>query len=169
LNRKLLVIDPGHGGHDLGEVDERGRTEKDFNLMVGKNLAEIFLKKGHEVIMTRDEDIAVSLAKRVALANRREAELFVSLHRKSFLVPQQKGVIAYYYKPQYQGLAQAIQAEIAKILLGEKSESKVEKFYVLKHTQMPSVLVEAISSNLTPTQLAQAVFFGVNTYWEEES
>lgn len=168
MEKQTIVIDPGHGGHDLGEVDERGEMEKNFTLQAGKALAAIFQEMGHEVIMTRGEDIAVSLAKRVALANRKEADLFISLHRKSFLNLRSKGAVTYYYNHQQQKLADCIQDKMVKISSKERWETQMEKFYVLKYTDMPAILIEAISPQLTPDQLAKVIFAGVRTYWQEK-
>ena len=168
MEKRIVAIDPGHGGHDWGEVAERGGVETDFTLQVGKDLAAIFQEMGHEVIMTRREDIAVSPAKRVALANRQRANLFISLHRKGFLNVRSKGAVTYYYNHQQQKLADCIQGQIAKISPKERWETQMEKFYVLKYTDMPAVLIEAISPQLTPHQLARAIFAGVRTYWQEK-
>lgn len=165
---KVVVIDPGHGGHDLGEKDERGTIEKDFNLRLAKILTQIFQQTGNKVIMTRTEDIAVSLPKRVALANRQGAHLFISLHRKNLNGCCSKGAATYYYSRQNHRLAQVIQAQIDKIYQGQNWESKMEKFYVLKYTNMPAVLIETISADICPLELAQAISTGVRTYWEEE-
>jgi N-acetylmuramoyl-L-alanine amidase len=80
----ILVIDPGHGGNDVGAVDN-GAKEKDINLGVAKKVAELVKKKlkNSKVVMTRDNDTFISLQERANIANRNRANLFVSIHTNS--------------------------------------------------------------------------------------
>ncbi len=80
----VVVIDAGHGGHDVGAVDN-GAREKDINLGVAKKLKELVNKKLKNVktIMTRDGDTFVSLQERANIANRNRGDLFISIHTNS--------------------------------------------------------------------------------------
>lgn len=77
-----LVIDAGHGGHDVGAVDN-GAREKDINLGVAKELEALVKKKlkNVNVVMTRSDDKFISLQQRAEIANRNHGNLFVSIHQ----------------------------------------------------------------------------------------
>ena len=79
-----LVIDAGHGGHDVGAVDN-GAREKDINLGVATRLRNLVEKKlkNVKVVMTRDGDTFVSLQDRADIANRNHGNLFLSIHTNS--------------------------------------------------------------------------------------
>lgn len=80
LKVKTIVIDPGHGGHDPGASYD-GLHEKDIVLDIGLHLNEL-LKQNSDlnVYMTRDSDVFIPLEERTAFANRKKADLFVSIH-----------------------------------------------------------------------------------------
>ena len=83
-NTFVLVVDPGHGGHDAGAVDH-GQKEKDINLAVGRALSELVKKKLKDVkvVMTRDDDTYLTLQQRADKANKAKGDLFVSIHTNS--------------------------------------------------------------------------------------
>ncbi|MBI5246440.1 MAG: N-acetylmuramoyl-L-alanine amidase [Elusimicrobia bacterium] len=79
--RRLIVIDPGHGGKDPGATGGHGTREKDVNLAAAHELANVLKERGDfDVVMTRDEDVFIPLSERSELANEKNADLFVSLH-----------------------------------------------------------------------------------------
>lgn len=82
LIKRRLVIDPGHGGHDPGAVGQNGLYEKDVVLDIALKVREIFHKEhpNYEVILTRDGDFFIPLDKRADIANRANADLFISIH-----------------------------------------------------------------------------------------
>jgi N-acetylmuramoyl-L-alanine amidase len=78
--KPVIVIDPGHGGHDSG-AKKNGAVEKDVVLAFGKTLAEKLKATGRfRVLMTRDEDVFVPLGDRVDFAERHKANLFIAVH-----------------------------------------------------------------------------------------
>jgi len=77
---KKVVIDPGHGGKDMGAIGREKTKEKDITLLVAKYLREELEKIGFEVYLTRDKDTFVTLRARTEFANRVGADLFISLH-----------------------------------------------------------------------------------------
>lgn len=86
-SKPVVVIDPGHGGIDTGAVVSRDVVEKDLTLEFSRKLADILNERGHvDVILTRTEDVFMSLGNRVKTARLNEAALFVSVHAD--IVPQ---------------------------------------------------------------------------------
>ena len=94
---RKIVVDPGHGGGDPGAMTPGGLSEKDITLDVARRLADL-LRGGNlfGVVLTRDRDESVSLEKRVEIANREKADLFVSIHVNSIPLPERFGVETYY-------------------------------------------------------------------------
>lgn len=79
--RPLVVLDPGHGGHDPGAIGARGTFEKHVVLAAARDLrAALLMTRRYRVAMTRDRDVFIPLADRAALAQERRADLFLSLH-----------------------------------------------------------------------------------------
>ena len=81
--KKVVVIDPGHGGVDSGTQGVNGLLEKDLVLAEGLRLAKELRSRGVTVFMTRDKDIFIPLRDRVAFGRAHRADLFISLHADS--------------------------------------------------------------------------------------
>jgi N-acetylmuramoyl-L-alanine amidase len=93
--RKIIVIDPGHGGHDPGALGSLSR-EKDVNLAAARLLKAKLERTGrYRVVMTRDSDVFVPLETRVQIARRADADLFISLHSDSGPDPGMRGATVY--------------------------------------------------------------------------
>ncbi len=96
IAKRRIVIDPGHGGHDPGAVGLRGLYEKDVVLDIALKLKEILLSNPlNEVILTRETDVFLSLEERTAIANKKNADLFVSIHANASPRRKAKGVETY--------------------------------------------------------------------------
>lgn len=96
LGVKKIVIDPGHGGKDPGAM-AFGIKEKDIVLDIAKKLAPILEKELQcEVLLTRNEDVFISLEERTAIANTENADLFVSLHINAHPSAKVRGLETYY-------------------------------------------------------------------------
>jgi len=96
LGVKKIVIDPGHGGKDPGAM-AFGIKEKDIVLDIAKKLAPILERELHcEVLLTRNEDVFISLEERTAIANTENADLFVSLHINAHPSANVRGLETYY-------------------------------------------------------------------------
>ncbi len=92
-----IVIDAGHGGHDTGTIGPNGVREKDVVLDVSRRLGKLLQQRlGAEVIYTRQDDTFIPLETRTAIANREQADLFVSVHANSSDDPDARGVETYY-------------------------------------------------------------------------
>jgi N-acetylmuramoyl-L-alanine amidase len=92
-----IVVDAGHGGHDTGTIGPNGLLEKDLVLDVALRLGKLLEDKlGAEVVYTRDDDTFIPLETRTAMANKHEADLFISVHANSSRDPKARGVETYY-------------------------------------------------------------------------
>ncbi|HLX53277.1 MAG TPA: N-acetylmuramoyl-L-alanine amidase, partial [Aquella sp.] len=91
--RKIIVmIDPGHGGEDPGAVGPSGLREKDVVLDIGKKLQQAINQTEYmQARLTRNQDIFIPLATRVAIARAAKADLFVSIHADAFTTPLARG------------------------------------------------------------------------------
>ncbi len=80
---KKIVLDAGHGGKDCGAMSANSVCEKDIVLEVVKFLHKELKKRGYSVLLTRDKDIYIDLVARTELANKKNADLFISVHANS--------------------------------------------------------------------------------------
>ncbi len=81
--KKIIVLDPGHGGLDSGTIGVNGLMEKDLALAEGLKLARALRQRGYTVVLTRDSDSFIPLRQRVAIARANKADLFIALHADS--------------------------------------------------------------------------------------
>ena len=92
-----IVIDAGHGGHDTGSIGPSGLREKDLVLDVSLRLGKLIQERlGAEVVYTRQDDRFINLYERPKIANRAQADLFVSVHANSARQRSPRGVETYY-------------------------------------------------------------------------
>jgi N-acetylmuramoyl-L-alanine amidase len=138
----LVVVDPGHGGKDSG-APGFGLLEKDVVLPIGKRVAEILEQNGVQAVLTRDADFFVELQGRVDIAERVNATLFVSIHANAVdKRPDVNGLEVYYYDSGY-GLAESVRHAILQQISTIKDRgTRKARFYVLRKSSMPSILVE---------------------------
>lgn len=88
----LVMIDPGHGGEDPGAIGALGTKEKNVVLDIGKKLRDLINDSGvMQAQMTRNQDIFIPLATRVAIARKAKADIFVSIHADAFSSPAARG------------------------------------------------------------------------------
>ncbi len=94
--RPLVVIDAGHGGHDPGAIGANGTREKDLTLSIAKAIRDELLAGGRvRVALTRDDDRFLVLGERAKIARSVKADLFISVHADSALVPEATGATIY--------------------------------------------------------------------------
>ncbi|MTF39110.1 N-acetylmuramoyl-L-alanine amidase [Cyanobacterium aponinum] len=176
-NGKIVVmIDPGHGGKDPGAIGIGGVQEKHVVLSISQQLARILEQQGIQVRMTRDSDYFVSLQGRTEMANRINADLFVSIHANSAGAnkPQVSGYETYYFQSG-KALADTIHRNVLRRVDVNDRKVRQARFYVLRTSNMPAVLVEAgfltgredIAKLTNPTfqrQMAEAIAAGIIEY-----
>ncbi len=97
LGIKTIMIDPGHGGLDSGTTGKSGLKEKDITLDIAKKLKERLKQyPDYNVILTREDDITLPLKKRVELAHKHKADIFISIHL-NYLPTRPINMIETYY------------------------------------------------------------------------
>jgi N-acetylmuramoyl-L-alanine amidase len=165
---QTVVLDPGHGGHDKGQVSRYG-AEKDFALDVARKLRPILQAKGLRVIMTREGDYFVPLEVRAKIANAARNSIFVSIHFNATNDdPNATGFEIFSFTPRgapstsdgtvaassvnmqpgssVDAQSLALSACIYHSLLGQLREFdrgiKRARFAVLRLTKVPAVLIE---------------------------
>jgi N-acetylmuramoyl-L-alanine amidase len=94
--KKIIVIDPGHGGDDPGAVGKKGTYEKNVVLAIGREMKKAVNKiPGYRAVLTRDGDYYVSFNKRLQIAKDLRASLFISVHADAALNRQARGSSVY--------------------------------------------------------------------------
>lgn len=93
--KKIIVLDPGHGGKDPGAIGYSGVYEKNITLAMAKELKVILEKEGYKVHLTRSTDIFIPLRDRVKIARKYNADLFISIHADSAVNRSAKGLSVY--------------------------------------------------------------------------
>jgi N-acetylmuramoyl-L-alanine amidase len=172
----VVMVDPGHGGVDVGAVGIGGLKEADINLDISRQVASLLQRQGVQAILTRQDDREIDLAPRVAQAERSDADIFVSIHSNA-ATTEANGVETYYYSSGAR-LAQSIQSSIVNNLDVIDRGVKQARFYVLTQTSMPSALVEVgfvtgrqdaarLSTASFRSQMADAIARGILQYVQQ--
>lgn len=185
--KKIVLIDPGHGGFDPGKTGTSGENEKNINLQISDKLQTYLEQSGSYVIATRSEDEALGesknkdLKERKKIANESGANIMISIHQNSFPKGRAKGAQVFYYNSSKEGkfLAQCIQTKLKEFV--DPSNTRDIKantdYYVLRTTEIPSVIVECgFLSNLEEEKklntqqyqekIAWAIYMGIIEYFE---
>ena len=116
--RKLIVVDAGHGGFDHGAIGTTGTREADIVLEISRRVeAELKKRLDVQVLMTRDRDIFIPLRDRAALANRENADLFLSIHANAAHNANYRGIETY-------SLANASDQSAARVAARENAMAK---------------------------------------------
>ena len=182
VNKKIkkIVIDAGHGGMDPGAIGQLGTKEKKINLQVSKLFYKYLKARGFEVYLTRTKDTFISLQKRCVIANKQNADLFLSIHCNASINKKARGFEIYFFNhvsnakqlsnklerfentilypsiqevyalesskhrfvKQSNKLAQFMQKQLQTSSSIPYRSIQNARFYVLKHVQMPALLLE---------------------------
>ncbi len=171
IKDKKITIDPGHGGSDPGAIGAKGTKEKDITLKIAKELQEQLKKKKAKVSMTRtaDKDVhgpyasdADELQARVNVAERNDADAFISIHINSSVNAKVKGFSTYYYPKSSHDkrLATAVHNKLTKNFGRDNLGVREANFYVTKRSSMPAILIElCFISNKDEEKLLQSSWF----------
>ena len=172
-----ICIDPGHSGpYEPGAVYD-GITEAELAMSIARYAGSTLGRWGHSVFYTRDGDIDSDLLRpRVALANRRRADLFVSIHINAAVNQAASGAEVYHYPGSIDGYRLATHVDLAFTTRGIPTRGiKSAPFYVLEKTAMPAILVECgflsngddrrrLSSADGRRVMGEMIAFGVNSF-----
>jgi N-acetylmuramoyl-L-alanine amidase len=150
-----IVIDAGHGGYDRGGIPGQRVAEKEVTLDVAQRLKKALAAAGYRVVMTRDSDVFVPLATRVAIANSYSNAMFVSIHFNSAKRTGAGGIETYFYSRESLPLASAIHYFVAGGAPSSNRNVRRRGYYVLRKTRGPAVLVEC-GFLTNPTEAAYA-------------
>lgn len=188
-----IVLDPGHGGWDMGTIGNRGLMEKDLALDVAQRLSLLLLKSSdYDVTLTRLDDTYIPLEQRASAANTAGADLFISIHGNYSSRSHSRGVETYYPIASSTDAATSVRtedsrklAEMLQTFLHHQEAAsnpglpdrgvKGANFAVLRSTAMPAALAE-VSFVSSPNdeiqliqssyrqQLAEALYKGIASY-----
>lgn len=141
-----ILLDPGHGGAELGSRGPTGYPEKDINLVISKLVQEQLEQLGATVYMTREEDKEVSLTERVAMIDKIEPAIAVSLHYNALPdggdAMNTKGLAAFWYHPQAHSLAMFLHNYLVKKLNRPDYGVYWNNLALTRPATAPSVLLE---------------------------
>ena len=169
---RTIVIDPGHGGKDPGAVFG-SLYEKDIILNISLKLQQALLDLGYNVIMTRETDVFVELYDRPEIANKANADLFISIHANSNIKPEIHGLEVLYASALEATLKLDDQYPFANSIYdnilaltgnsGTRSIVNSPRLAVLRRTYMPAVLIEVgYMSNAKERELIVTEAFQTN-------
>jgi N-acetylmuramoyl-L-alanine amidase len=173
--RAVVMIDPGHGGKDPGAIGIGGLREVDVVLPISLQVARLLEQQGVQVVLTRNADYFVELPGRTAMANRVNADIFVSIHANAVANRPDVSGLETYYLSSGLNLARFIHNSVLQSLNIRDRGVRRARFYVLRHTAMPSVLVETgfvtgeedsarLATPAFQTQMAEAIARGILQY-----
>ncbi|WP_026700739.1 N-acetylmuramoyl-L-alanine amidase family protein [Salibacterium aidingense] len=140
-----VVIDPGHGGRDVGATGASGRYEKSFTLSLSKKVEKLLEEEPQiEVFMTRSEDrfISQESRERPKYANKINADVFISIHGNTFSDPNVSGTETYYYHQSSRPFAQNIQKHVVEAAGFRDRGIKKKDLFVARDTKMPAAVLE---------------------------
>ena len=171
---KVVVLDAGHGGHDPGAIGPHGVKEKDINLAIVLYLEKLFKKdNNYKVILTRDDDTFIPLVERANIANKKKADLFISVHCNANLKRTISGFEIYFLSEKASDVeAVSTQAlENSVIALEDKTDeqktvlqnmlwSMVVNEYINESSELSSFIVAEASGRLKSSrrEIKQANF-----------
>lgn len=193
--KKIIVIDPGHGGFDPGKVGVNEILEKDINLKISLLLKDLLEKEGFEVIMTRTEDCGLynstdsnkkrsDMQKRVEIINNSNAVIAVSIHQNSFEQESSKGAQVFYHNVSDKGkiLGETLQETIKTVIAdgNHRMAKSNDSYYMLRKTQCPLVIVECgflsnyqeaklLTEDEYQKKMAGAIRDGIKKYIEQNA
>lgn len=187
---KTIVIDAGHGGWDPGRTGVNGENEKNINLKIALKLQTYLEQGGATVLITRNEDSALSQKKkedmkqRKEIANESEGDILISIHQNSFPKKSAKGAQVFYYNNSEESkkLAEYIQNSLKQFLdpNNERLAKANTSYYILKNTKLPAAIVECgfltnaeeeamLNDEKYQEKVAWAIYLGILDYFGKEN
>ncbi|MED1468974.1 N-acetylmuramoyl-L-alanine amidase [Bacillus salipaludis] len=180
LNGKTIVLDPGHGGVDIGTTSIDGTHEKKLTLETAKAVEQKLKNAGAHVIMTRTNDTYISLPERSNISNQNGADAFISFHYNWIKDPSVNGVTDFYFqKSRDNELASDILEEVAKTTKLENVGTRFNNLSVLRNNSQPSTLIElgflsnkqddaVVEGSAFNENVAQGIYLGLLDYFSKK-
>lgn len=180
LKEATVVLDPGHGGNDVGALSSDVIFEKVFNLDTAMILKQKLEEAGAKVIMTRTDDSWVDLDERAIICNNHKADVFLSLHYDALDDPSVHGTATYYFHEADYDLAVSVNQSLSRQLPLANNGTTFGNFQVLRENKQPALLLELgymtnyndlqfIQSPAYYEQIADAIVKGLQDYYASVS
>lgn len=174
-----IVIDPGHGGKDMGSTGYHGTDEKDLTLLTSNLLAEKLRKAGATVILTRQTDQFISLSKRVSMSHQYVADAFVSVHYDATIDSSVSGFTTYYTAGRGDKLAQAVNDGLDSSIDIRNRGAQPGNYHVIRENRQNGILVELgfisnpLEENVVSTrsfreQASHGIYNGLLNYFDSQ-
>jgi len=176
LSHLTIAVDAGHGGENIGATGITSNIkEKDYTLLIAKELSRQLIKKKAKVLMTRVKDTTLSMYERITFLNQYPPDMLISIHLNSSSDDTTSGVSTYYRYIGFRPLSQAILKSMLQLSLKEFGNVGSFNFSLSGPTDYPNCLVEvAFLSNISDekkildpkfrTQVAQKIILGIENY-----
>lgn len=193
LSGKTVIIDAGHGLPDSGAISQSGLKESEINLEISKLLQKQLEKVKVKVIMTRSDENSLStnkqnnkrddMQKRIQIRDKKNADLFVSIHLNHFSQSQYSGAQTFYCQshPESKALAQCIQNKLIELVDPQNTREikGSDSIFVIRNPKIPSVLVECgflsnpeeselLSQKDYQKKIVWAIYCGICDYFKNE-
>lgn len=176
LEDKVIVIDPGHGGLDLGAVGVNNISEKRLTLATAKKLAYLLNAAGATVYLTRNTDRTVGIRDIISFANKTKPDIFISIHYNYSTYKKASGVETYYYNRNGRKLALALHRSLVRGIKRRDRGLRRARYYTLRNIKYPAVIVEPLylshdtevslaASAAYQAKIAQYIVAGVKSYF----
>jgi N-acetylmuramoyl-L-alanine amidase len=174
----VVVIDPGHGGHDRGGMPGQRFAEKVFTLDTAKRLARILGNdNGIKVVLTRTADTFVSLKERAEIANQYAGHnaIFVSIHFNAGRREGASGIETYYNNKRGYRLAALVHPRVIQAMASIDRGIRHGSYQVLRKNRLPAILIEGgfltnpaeaarITNSRSRERLARAIANAIQRY-----
>jgi N-acetylmuramoyl-L-alanine amidase len=144
-DKKVIVIDAGHGGHDFGAA-MHGFQEKVISETIAKKIKALNKDSNLEIVLLRDGDHSMELSERVSMINNLKPDLVISLHINASKNTETNGVEAYIssYKEFYEKSKESAEKIIDEVSGENLFKRKIGEtpFYILKNSNCPAIVLE---------------------------
>ncbi|WJD47701.1 N-acetylmuramoyl-L-alanine amidase AmiA [Enterobacter sp. PGRG2] len=148
--RRVVVLDPGHGGIDTGAIGGNGSKEKHVVLAIAKNVRSILRSKGIDARLTRTGDTFIPLYDRVEIAHKHGADLFMSIHADGFTNPSAAGASVFALSNRGASSAMAKYLSERENAVDELAGKKAtDKDHLLQQVLFDLVQTDTIKNSLT--------------------
>ncbi|MFB1051629.1 N-acetylmuramoyl-L-alanine amidase [Paraliobacillus sp. JSM ZJ581] len=177
LKQKVIVLDAGHGGRDIGATGVSDTYEKEYTLNTALNIKSYLEQLGAIVHLTRSSDRFISLTPRASYANHLKADAFLSIHYNSTpQYPSASGIGTYYYDDKDKTFAKFVHEELIKTTKSNDRNVQFGDFQVLRTNHTPGLLLELgfisntseeerVQTNIYQKKISRGIIAGLQRYF----